>query len=169
MFSLEALCMNESIPSVFLSDWFFLCLFNMKIKPWCKGPVSAVCCRCASTDSPGGGVLSRQRPKLSWHNFHHWIRKEMPSLELQVPTQSWKDPEKIPKRVCISLFLTFFFFSLTVTIAENFAIFAHLCFKKLIGNVHIKENFFHYHFTKIQKHFLLVSFLKAVFTCNLNS
>lgn len=110
MFSLEALCMNESIPSVFLSDWFFLCLFNMKIKPWCKGPVSAVCCRCASTDSPGGGVLSRQRPKLSWHNFHHWIRKEMPSLELQVPTQSWKDPEKIPKCVCISLFLTFFFF-----------------------------------------------------------
>lgn len=103
-------------PSVWMGQSFlsscvfdvFLCLFNMNIKSWCKGPVSAVCCRCACTDSPGGGVLSRQRPKLSWHNFHHWIRKEMPSLELQVPTQSWKDPGKIPKRVCLSYF---FFFS----------------------------------------------------------
>lgn len=134
----------------------FLCLLSKNTKSWCKRPVSVVHCRCAYESSPGRGVLPRQRPELSWHNFHYCIRKKMPGLELHVPTQTWKNPRQIPICVCLShLFLLY----LTMTIIDCI-IFAHPCSKTLPGDVSMKENF-----SKMQKHFLLVSFLNATFSC----
>lgn len=144
------------LPCVFDA---FLCLLSKNEKSWCKRPVSVVCCRCACAGSPVRGVLSRQRPELSWHNFYHRIGKEMPGLELHVPTPAWKNPRQVPKCVCLSHLLLLY---LTMTIIDCI-IFAHLCFKTLPGNESIEENF-----SKMWKHFLLVSFLKTVFSCYLN-
>lgn len=153
--------MSQSFLSSYEFD-VFLCLLNTIIKSWCKRSVSVFCCRCGYTCILARGVLSRHRPELSWHNFHHCIRTEMPSLELQISTWPWKDPRKIPKCVCLSHFLY-----LTMTSAENetsFVISAHLCIKTLVGNVSIKDNFFLYNFTKIQKIFSFsLIFLNCVF------
>jgi len=107
MLSLDAVCTNCHL---FLSSPVFdafLCLLSKNMKSWCKRPVS-VHCRCACAGSLVRGVLPRQRRELSWHNFHHCIRKEMSGLELHVPTQTWKNTGQIPKCVCLSqLFLLY--------------------------------------------------------------
>lgn len=107
------------------------------LKLWCQRSVSVVCCRCACTSSPNRGVLSRHRPELSWHNFCHCIGKEVPGLELHVPTHAYKNPGQIPRRVRLP---HLFLLSLAITIACCI-IFAQLCFKTLLGNIDKRELF----------------------------
>lgn len=139
----------------------FLLLLSKNTKWWCKRWVSVVCYRCACAGSPVRGVLPRQRPELSWHNFHHCIRKEMPSLELHVPTQAWKNPRQIPKWVCLSQLSLLY---QTMTLIADSILFAHLCFKSLPGNIPISEKI-----SRMWKYLLLVWFLKCMFSCYLNS
>lgn len=134
--SLDAVCINESFISVTLCIWWFL-VPAQNIKSWCERPVSVVCCRSTYADAPSGGVLPRQRPKLSWHNFHHCIGNKVPGLELHVPTQAWKNPRQIPKCVCLS---RLFLLCLSRIIADP-TMFAHLWFRTLPGNVSVKKKF----------------------------